>query len=338
MKKKERDRLTVVHEHTESDGLEIWKALYNGKKECYVARDTLGGNIWSLVIGEPDGYLELDGRINSNVDIIICDKTGKEHYRDGNNRELYPVSFPTLEQVCTAEWDMVKSFHAATLTTQEHADWLTEKMPPNVEYLQKLNWTTNYHTITATHYIRPFSYIGIGYCILRVDKKHNLCNASWSEFYVAIKVDGKYQSNVFSIGIELDNNLFHPKIEFTDPDTLQFCITQSEARFWYCEFDQFALHGSATERDAELFDKYEGHPAELIRDAATDEEVKKFILNKHLWISTTIDAGDLDEEERKVLFDTYGMSADEYEDPQDLNQIIAEMYFETNIDDFRNEY
>lgn len=338
MQNQEREQLTVVHEFTEYDGLEIWRVTNNGKRKRYIARDTSGGYLWSYVVGGLDDYLELDRFINPDIDIIICDETGKEYYRDSNNRKLYPETFPTLEEVCIAEWDMVKSFHAATLSEQEHAAWLTEKMPVNVDYVQKLNWTTHYHKVTATHYIRPFSYIGTDYCILRVDKSHELCDATWSEFYVAIKVDGVYQSNVYSIGIELDNNLFHPKVEFTDPDTLQFCIPQSEARFWYCDFDQFALHGSATDRDAELFEKYEGHPAELIKDAATDEEVRTFMLNKHLWISTTIDAGDIEEEERKELFDTYGMSADEYEDPQDLNQIIAEMYFETNIDDFRNEH
>ena len=30
-------------------------------------------------------------------------------------------------------------------------------------------------------------------------------------------------------------NLLNPGIEFTDPDTLQFCLPLSDKEFWYCE-------------------------------------------------------------------------------------------------------
>jgi len=134
---------------------------------------------------------------------------------------------------------------------------------------------------------------------------------------------------------EFPTNLFHPNIECTDPDTLQFCIRLSETSFWYCEFDQTALCELETECYEELYNKYEGYPEQLIADAMSNPEVLEFVNNKSLWISTTIDIEDIDAEEHTSLFDTYGMNPSDFKTPQELNQILAEMYFEIYIEDFK---
>ncbi|MDR2005321.1 MAG: hypothetical protein LBQ74_20045 [Prevotella sp.] len=133
-------------------------------------------------------------------------------------------------------------------------------------------------------------------------------------------------------------NLFHPDIAFTDPDTLQFCIVISDTSFWYCEFDQSNFCGVTEGRDLELFQKYKGYPEKLIADAKNDPEVLEFIQNKCFWISATIDSDDIDEETEADLFNTYGMKPEDFGEGAERNQIIAEMYFEVYVDDFRELY
>ncbi|MDR1504571.1 MAG: hypothetical protein LBT43_19155 [Prevotella sp.] len=130
-------------------------------------------------------------------------------------------------------------------------------------------------------------------------------------------------------------NLFHPNISSADPDTLQFCIVISDTSFWYCEFDLSNFCGVTEGRDLELFRKYKGYPGKLIADAKNDSEVLEFIENKSLWISTTIDSDDIDKETEEDLLNTYGIPIEDFEEGAERNQIIAEMYFEVYVDDFR---
>jgi len=130
-------------------------------------------------------------------------------------------------------------------------------------------------------------------------------------------------------------NLFHPDISFTDPNQLQFCIIISDTSFWYCEFDQSNFCGVTQGHDFELFRKYKGYPHKLIADAKSDPEVLEFVQNDSLWISTTIDSDDIDKETEADLLTTYGIPIEDFEEGVDRNQIIAEMYFEVYIDDFR---
>lgn len=131
------------------------------------------------------------------------------------------------------------------------------------------------------------------------------------------------------------NNLYHPSIQFTDPDTLQFCVPLSETLFWYCEFDTSVFCGNPDSKEKELYDKYCGYPNQLLKHAQTDPAVRDFINNHKNWISETIDVDDIDNEDRIELYDTFGISPTDYDNEKDRNQIIAEMYFETNINDFR---
>ncbi|MBF0648714.1 hypothetical protein IR083_07765 [Dysgonomonas sp. GY75] len=134
---------------------------------------------------------------------------------------------------------------------------------------------------------------------------------------------------------QIELNLFRSDIAFTDPGTLQFCIVISDTSFWYCEFDQSNFCGVAEGRDLELFRKYKGYPEKLIADAKNDPEVLEFIENKSLWISAIIDSDDIDKETEADLFITYGSKPENFAEGAERNQIIAEMYFEVYVDDFR---
>lgn len=126
-------------------------------------------------------------------------------------------------------------------------------------------------------------------------------------------------------------NLLNPNIEFTDPDTLQFCLPLSDKEFWYCEpnccHDKLLPESNSTERT--VYDMLCGYPEDLIRLSSVVSEVKEFISNGRLWCSGDISIDDIDEEERPQLMQAYGYSRDSLGSDAEMNQLICECYFET---------
>lgn len=126
-------------------------------------------------------------------------------------------------------------------------------------------------------------------------------------------------------------NLLNPGIQYTDPDTLQFCLPLSDNEFWYCEpnccQDKLFPESDSTERI--IYDMLCGYPEELIRLSSVVAEVKEFISNGRLWCSGNISIDDIGEKERFELLQTYGYSLDSFSAGAERNQIICESYFET---------
>lgn len=126
-------------------------------------------------------------------------------------------------------------------------------------------------------------------------------------------------------------NLLNSNIQFTDPDTLQFCLSLSEKKFWYCEpnccHDKLLPESDSNERI--ICDMLCGYPEELIRLSSVVTEVKEFISNGRLWCSGDISIDDIDEEEQLKLLQAYGYSRNSFSSDTEWNQIICECYFET---------
>ena len=126
-------------------------------------------------------------------------------------------------------------------------------------------------------------------------------------------------------------NLLNPSIQFTDPDTLQFCLPISDKEFWYCEpnccQDKLFPESDSTERI--IYDMLCGYPGELIRLSLVVAEVKEFISNRRLWCSGDINIDDIDDKEQLELLQAYGYSLDSFSTGAERNQIICESYFET---------
>jgi hypothetical protein len=126
-------------------------------------------------------------------------------------------------------------------------------------------------------------------------------------------------------------NLLNPSIQFTDPDTLQFCLPISDKEFWYCEpnccQDKLFPESDSTERI--IYDMLGGYPGELIRLSSVVTEVKEFISNRRLWCSGDINIDEIDEKEQLELLQAYGYSLDSFSTGAERNQIICESYFET---------
>lgn len=126
-------------------------------------------------------------------------------------------------------------------------------------------------------------------------------------------------------------NLLNPNIQFTDPDTLQFCLPLSEKEFWYCESNcsHDKLLPESDSDELIIYDILCGYPEDLLRLSSVVAEVKEFISNGQLWCSGNISIDDIDEEERLELLRAYGYSWDSFSSEAERNQVICECYFET---------
>ena len=119
-------------------------------------------------------------------------------------------------------------------------------------------------------------------------------------------------------------NLLNPNIQYTDPDTLQFCLPLSDTKFWYCQVN-------------DCYERLCGYPEKLLHLANKVIEVKEFITNHRYWHTGEIDVTELDHEEQLELLKGYGYSWDDFTSEAERNQIICECHFEENIREYEND-
>ena len=126
-------------------------------------------------------------------------------------------------------------------------------------------------------------------------------------------------------------NLLNPNIQFTDPDTLQFCLPLSDKEIWYCEpnCSHDKLLPESDSNELIIYDILCGYPEDLLRLSSVVAEVKEFISNRRLWCSGNISIDDIDVEEQIELLGAYGYSWDSFSSEAERNQVICECYFET---------
>ena len=126
-------------------------------------------------------------------------------------------------------------------------------------------------------------------------------------------------------------NLLNPNIQFTDPDTLQFCLPLSDKEFWYCEpncsHEKLLPESDSNERI--VYDILCGYPEDLLQLSSIVAEVKEFISNGRLWCSGNISIDDIDVEEQLELLQAYGYSWNSFSSEAERNQVLCECYFET---------
>lgn len=133
-------------------------------------------------------------------------------------------------------------------------------------------------------------------------------------------------------------NLLSPDIQYTDPDTLQFCLPYSDTEFWYCQvnYTNVKLLPDAETTENLIYNILCGYPKGLINLSKTVTEVKEFVSNRQFWFTSDIDVTEFDHEEQLELLKSYGYSWNDFSSDADRNQIICECYFEENICDFDN--
>lgn len=131
-------------------------------------------------------------------------------------------------------------------------------------------------------------------------------------------------------------NILLPEIIFTDPEKLQFCLPISDIGFWFCEFDRQQLRYIPNSTEHQWYNYYKGNPKKLVDDAKENSVLLMFIEANKLWIRAAIDVRDLKFDEIRSLFKEYDLKIDDYPIGRECNQMIAKMYYETHINEFRN--
>jgi hypothetical protein len=132
-------------------------------------------------------------------------------------------------------------------------------------------------------------------------------------------------------------NIFDENIQCTDPDMLQFCLSISEHKFWYCEPNFYHNALSSDTPESRIYIHYSGYPEKMMEAAREDKAVNAFLQNSHLWVCGEIDVRDFRREEQIKLLADYGYRWENFDTEAERNQLVCEIYFETYPMDFRND-
>lgn len=207
--------------------MEIWQSESVPAKNpkinrlLYFGRDTADGS-WSYLSDAPNGYCEPSHQAGPHLTLMVCDSKWNELFHSGNNKLLYPESFPTLEKVCKTEWEKIKDKYPNTVNNGLRT-WLDTMKPERLERSDDLNWD-RLCTIPdpdnlledgriATHEIlgdfktgklHSFQWLGADYHIIRYAYRHTKCDAYWYEYMVVSMEKGKVTDNVHWLAYELD--------------------------------------------------------------------------------------------------------------------------------------
>ena len=206
---KERKEIKVRLHHIDTGFCrEVWEVFAEeGKSKIYIGRETgMGSHEWMTLCDAPYGYCEPDCKVGGFVDIIVCDKQWNEVLRDGNDKERYPESFKTLEEVNAKESAMVRAEYP-NITREGFGKWITDKAPADLDNTDRLNWRDHRSEVTDTVILRRFTWVGEKYVAVRVTQKHTMCDAIWYEYYTCRENREQYESYTDFIGYEYGDQL-----------------------------------------------------------------------------------------------------------------------------------
>lgn len=173
-----------LHHINHGDCMEVWEAQEEkGKARRYFSRDDgFGVHEWYTLCDAPYGYCERDCHVGNHVTFIICDKQWNELFRDGPDKELFPESFPSLEEACAEAWSkVVKSL--PHITRFGFDEWILKQSFRPLNQTEEANWRHCYYETVASETLFGFFWLGEEYGILRVTQQHTKCDARWYEYY-----------------------------------------------------------------------------------------------------------------------------------------------------------
>lgn len=201
---KEKSEIKIrLHHINDGDCLEVWEAqAEEGKHKLYLGRDTFHPEqSWRYLCDAPDGCCERGWAVENSIELVICDKQWNELFRDGNNSERFPDSFPTFDEINSSEWGKIRDKYPC-VTKDGFIEWIEAKMPTNLNDLDRLNWVNHRSEVTNTEILHQFTWVGENYAVFRLTRKHTLCHAIWY-VYVTCKENRDYCDSYSSfIGYE----------------------------------------------------------------------------------------------------------------------------------------
>ena len=147
------------------------------KQSCFLIRDTssLGGS-WRVASGE---FFEPNFEISDEVTLILCNHAWEEHLRVGNDRNRFPVRFPTLQEACREAWNDFPQKPACLLDLPDFWRWFAPHLPQELPSWERDNWRDNNHQTIASEVLSRFDFCGDGMQIVRITERHTLCGFTW---------------------------------------------------------------------------------------------------------------------------------------------------------------
>ncbi|MBR6517613.1 MAG: hypothetical protein IKT40_12350 [Bacilli bacterium] len=114
------------------------------------------------------------------------------------------------------------------------------------------------------------------------------------------------------------------KLQFTDPDQLQFCIEIEKGK----EYRYFQFNKDRNGLTKKLFDRYSGYPNQLIQDYHNNQGIKLILDDARNWFEKKINIEDISKEDIKDIISISGLNKNNFQNIDDYNQLIIEEYFE----------
>lgn len=215
--------------------MEIWQSESVPTKNpkinrlLYFGRDTADGS-WSYLNDAPNGYCEPSHQVGPHLTLVVCDSKWNELFHSGNNKLLYPESFPTLPKVCKTEWEKIKDKYPNAVSNGLQT-WLDTMKPEKLERGDDLNWdrlctilnpdSLLEDSIIITHEslgdfktekLHTFQWLGCDYHIIRYAYQHTKCDACWYEYMVVsmkikkvIDIDNEYWL-AYELNVQIDRH------------------------------------------------------------------------------------------------------------------------------------
>lgn len=188
-KQKSKEIKVRLHRIDRRSCTEIWEVQTDkGQPRRYLGRDDgFGPKEWYTLCGAPPyGYCERDRRVRKDITIIVCDKEWNEVLRDGMDKERFPKSFPSLDEVCNEAWGEVlkktkKTFSYVTL--HGFGEWILKQSFQPLNQTEEANWRHCYYEKIEEEILSRFTWIGEEYAVFKVTQQHTKCDARWYEYH-----------------------------------------------------------------------------------------------------------------------------------------------------------
>ena len=174
------------------------------KQPCFIIRDTSEpGGSWRIASGE---FYEPSFEISDEATLILCNHKWEEHLRVGNDRNRFPVGFPTLQEACREAWNNFSAKPTRLLDTPDFWRWFAPYLPPELPSWEQDNWRDNNRQTVEREILSRFDFCGNEMAIVRITERHTECGLTWRMYFADWAAEDRSSSYVWFFGYEVGND------------------------------------------------------------------------------------------------------------------------------------
>lgn len=183
---------------------EYWEVFSDdsNKPTRFLIRDTSGpGGTWYIASEE---FYEPGSSLDEDITLIVCNHAWEEHMRIANDRNRFPVEFPTVETTCREAWRKFSGKPARCLDTPDFWSWIGQYAPKDLPVWERHNWQNNSREIVKRETLASFDFCGDTLSIIRVTERHTECNLTWYKYFAGSTTEDKYDNIALFYGYEVE--------------------------------------------------------------------------------------------------------------------------------------